>query len=94
MTVRAKVKLLSIRTFETPYQGKTVLGRELDFYFVYPGMDKDPVVCDENKKFWDASPSGTLKITIQNPNAANEFEMGKYYYLDFNEAPIARSPYS
>jgi hypothetical protein len=36
---------------------------------------------DENERFWDATPSIELKLSIQNANV--DFEVGKHYYLDF-----------
>jgi hypothetical protein len=41
---------------------------------------------EENKTFWDATPSGELTMVITNPNAAMQFVEGKVYYLDFTEA--------
>ena len=41
----------------------------------------------ENKDFNDATPSGRLEISIHGDvPAANFFEVGKEYYLDFTEA--------
>jgi hypothetical protein len=37
----------------------------------------------ENKKFWDATPSGLLEMTCVYYGL---FEVGKEYYLDFSEA--------
>lgn len=39
---------------------------------------------DENKRFWDATPSGEFKVAtvIQMP-----WEIGKMYYIDVTEAP-------
>jgi hypothetical protein len=42
---------------------------------------------DENASFNKATPSGELKITIDNPAAVDFFQPGKEYYLDFEEAP-------
>ena len=41
---------------------------------------------EENKRYSKATPSGTLEIQIDNPPAAEFFELGKSYYLDFTEA--------
>lgn len=42
----------------------------------------------ENADFTSATPSGSLKIQIMNDAPASKFiEVGKYYYLDFTEAP-------
>lgn len=40
----------------------------------------------ENKKFWDATPSGELVMRINNPATADWFELGQEYYLDFTPA--------
>ncbi len=42
----------------------------------------------ENKAFTDATPSGEIKIWISDGKAAAEaFEMGKDYYVDFIPVP-------
>jgi len=42
----------------------------------------------ENKDFTESTPSGTLEISISGKTkAANFFEPGNLYYLDFTEAP-------
>jgi hypothetical protein len=41
---------------------------------------------EENKSFWKYTPSGTIQMTISNPNAAAEFEDGQEYYIDFTLA--------
>jgi hypothetical protein len=40
---------------------------------------------EENKKFWEASPSGCLNVNSVLPDA---FEPGQEYYLDITPAPI------
>jgi hypothetical protein len=41
---------------------------------------------EENSRFWDASPSGSLQLGTINPEAWSQFELGKEYYLDFTPA--------
>ena len=41
---------------------------------------------EENKTFWDATPAGTICLTITNPAARDRFEAGKEYYVDFTPA--------
>ena len=41
---------------------------------------------DENKSFWKHTPSGRLEMSIDNPAAVEQFEVGKEYYLDFTPA--------
>ena len=40
----------------------------------------------ENTNFWKASPSGKLELGCINLEAANAFELGKEYYLEFSPA--------
>jgi hypothetical protein len=44
-----------------------------------------PVVgtTEENKTFWKWTPSGKIEMNVLNPEAANQFEVGKEYYVDF-----------
>lgn len=46
-----------------------------------------PVTGDANSKFWTASPSGSLELSMTNPDAAGTFKLGQHYYVDFSEAP-------
>ena len=41
---------------------------------------------EENKAFWNATPSGQLSMFITNPDATRHFEAGKSYYIDFTPA--------
>ncbi len=43
---------------------------------------------EENKRFTQASPSGSCWITIDNPLASVQFSPGRYYYSDWSEAPV------
>ncbi|MCK4265975.1 MAG: hypothetical protein KAX31_01765 [Thermoplasmata archaeon] len=47
-----------------------------------PVSDDSP----ENKKFWDATPSGKIEFTYCNAEAIEELTLGKEYYVDFTEA--------
>lgn len=46
--------------------------------------DEDPQ--SENGKFWQATPMGTVSLTINNPRGAEVFEPGQDYYVDFSPA--------
>jgi hypothetical protein len=56
--------------------------RTLKFAPVYHNGDPD----HENTKFWDASPTGEIKLGTVNPDAWAMFELGKEYYVDFRPA--------
>jgi len=39
-----------------------------------------------NHLFWQATPSGTLELSISNPDAAGFFETGVEYYVEIRKA--------
>lgn len=41
---------------------------------------------DENRTFWQSTPSGMLEMNLVSPETAARFEAGKAYYLDFTPA--------
>lgn len=41
---------------------------------------------DENKSFWEYTPSGKLEMHITNPEAAKQFEALGEFYIDFTKA--------
>ena len=41
---------------------------------------------EENKAFFEASPSGSIELGTVNEEAAKVFELGKEYYIDFTPA--------
>src|ERR1700688_5004234 len=41
----------------------------------------------ENNDFTKATPSGTIEMAIDNPNAAVLFKPQRYYYVEFEECP-------
>jgi len=49
-----------------------------------PVCSEDPN--HENKKFWDATPSGSCWMGINNPAAFDQFEKDAEYYVDFTKA--------
>jgi hypothetical protein len=42
---------------------------------------------DENKTWAKYTPSGSVTMQIDNPSAADAFEAGKTYFVDFTPAP-------
>ncbi len=74
MTVRSKFQLLSI----TKYIGGS---SSLKFSAVY-----DDGIAKENAGFSKATPWGTIEVSIDNPEALAQYEIGKYYYFDSNPA--------
>ena len=49
-----------------------------------PVFSNDPD--SENRQFWEATPSGKLELGCVNLEAAQAFELGQEYYIDFTKA--------
>ncbi len=71
MTVRAKFQVVSITEHEG-WSGKTV--------HLAPRYDER---IPEDRRFAQATPSGTLEMTVDNPAALAELALGRTFYLDF-----------
>ena len=66
--------------------GRNVYDRkEMRTVVLHPVYSDDPN--SENKKFWDASPSGEIRLGTVNPDAWRAFELDKEYYVDFTPVP-------
>ena len=79
MPVRAKFtvsKVAKVRTMSGPPPG---FGYEVTMHPVTSGSEED-------KTFWQATPSGQLQMFVLNPAAGEQFEPGDTYYLDFTKA--------
>jgi hypothetical protein len=50
-----------------------------------------PVHGDENKTWSAYTPSGSIELQINNPDAYEAFELGKTYFVDFTSAPLAEA---
>lgn len=92
MTVRAKFKIDSLTRVVSTVpvgvddQGKTIWGPgevvTIKGSPVYGSGDPN----HENTKFWQSSPSGSVELGTVNMKAAEYFELGKEYYVDFTKA--------
>lgn len=94
MIVRAKFRVeriersMSSRSYrETQDNGQEIWKArpiELHTIVLSPVYSADPA--NENHKFWDATPSGEIRLGVVNAAAANGFELDKEYYIDFTLA--------
>lgn len=77
--VRAKFKVQSIQD-SADTDGK-IYSRRVTLAPVY---SDDPA--HENRAFWQATPTGSIDMWINNPVAFEQFEQGTEYYIDFTRA--------
>lgn len=77
MNVRAKFVVQ--RVVDSPYDSGENQGKEVILWAVSCGSK-------ENEEFFKYTPSGTIQLSIVNPTAAEQFEPGKEYYVDFIKA--------
>lgn len=89
--VRAKFKVTmitrhesnkSVRNEDGSYSSEPSEVRSIHMSPVYGNGDP----AHENTKFWEATPSGHLELGCANLEAAQAFELGKEYYVDFSPA--------
>jgi hypothetical protein len=92
MSVRAKFQVTRIESqvYSTNVKredgsGYDAVKREMRTIVMHPVYSNDPT--DENRRFWDASPSGELRLGTVNPDAWAQFDLDGVYYLDFTKAP-------
>lgn len=97
--VRAKFKVTSITRTETARQKRDAEGNVVKSEHAHPVYEPtemrtirmNPVYGNgdpnhENTKFWEASPNGSFELGCINLAAAEQFELGKEYYLDIRPA--------
>ncbi len=92
MPVRAKFRVTKIeRTLSSKRDGKDEQGRdryvnvEMQTIVMVPVYaNNDPA--HENTKFWNATPSGEIRLGTINQEAAQQFELDQEYYVDFTPA--------
>lgn len=74
--VRAKFYCNRISQTSSGYGPSARPMTEVSLYPVTTGSDED-------KAFWESTPTGSLTMGILNEEAAKRFVLGKTYYLDF-----------
>jgi hypothetical protein len=79
MSTRAKFRCNSVTSFGGD-------SKEVSLSVVY-----DPNGNGENANFTKATPSGEMKMRIDNPAAAVQFVPGEFYYVDISPAEGANA---
>jgi hypothetical protein len=80
MSVRAKFRVNSIEDVT----GYNAPGKNINLQVV--GEEGEPHKWDENKSFFNSTPIGSINLHCINPKANEQFEVGKYFYVDFTPA--------
>lgn len=75
MSVRAKFRLTSITEHHWNPTSRT-----LRFQAEYDQS------IPEDRRFYDATPTGSFEMLCNNPSATGQFEIGKAYYIDLTPA--------
>ncbi len=73
--VRGKFQVYSIEKFASGSGVQITL---------YPQYDTS---IEEDRRFAKATPSGSIKMYVDNPTASDYLTVGKYFYVDFTEVP-------
>jgi hypothetical protein len=96
MTVRAKFTVMQKTESPTVWiegKGYTQKATLVTFSPVYASPAKDATdrgnACIEKPHFWRSTPSGKIEMLICNQAAADGFETGRSYYVDFTPADSA-----
>lgn len=76
--VRCKMTLESLTPFA--YGGNQAIFR----------CEYDPKVCEEDIGFQKATPSGEVRLQIDNPKALAQLVIGQAYYFDMTPVPPAK----
>ena len=99
MSVRAKFKVTRVEIQSGSKQRKNADGTPAKDPVhggnIYDKVEQRTIVAhpvyesspdSENSKFWDATPSGELRLGTVNPEAWKMFEIDKEYYIDISPA--------
>lgn len=71
MSVRAKFQVTSVKSFAWNPSSKEIT--------LTPQYDTE---IPEDQRFQKATPQGTFTMTVDNPAASDQLELGKFFYID------------
>lgn len=83
MSVRAKFYVGAINHVFNGANSQIV---EVKMAPIFEGKDGVDGNTNENRLFAKYTPNGSFSMTITNPEAFNQFELGKNYYFDISPA--------
>lgn len=85
VAMRAKMRINNIDTQFVGQEGLSFIAVSKSEAYPEDGYD-------ENNTYAKFSPSGSLSLTVANPNLLGKFKVGEEYYLDFTKAKAAPLP--
>jgi hypothetical protein len=77
MSVRAKFKVTAIKAFDWSSVIKEIT--------LTPQYDH---TIEEDRRFFDSTPSGEFRMNVNNPKAIEQLVLGKTFYIDLTEAEL------
>lgn len=83
-TMRAKVRVTDVKEYKDP--DGNVNAETVTFFPVGKSDGYPPDGSDEDNTFARWTPSGELKLTIQNPALLGKLPVGSRFYVDFTPA--------
>ena len=83
MGVRAKMRCVEVSERTSVTGAGLVEAKYIRLQAVYGGDDDK-----ENRDWSKWTPSGELAMTVTNPDAFNQFKIGKCYFIDMNEVIV------
>ena len=81
MAVRAKCRVTGRHEMRGVTKGDNNITVQVTLQPVYGGEDDGA-----NEQWSKWTPSGELRLSITNPNAYKQFELGQAYFVDFSPA--------
>lgn len=82
MSVRAKFKVTSIKSFDYSEISKEIVLTPQKEIVLTPQYDES---IPEDRRFNAATPSGEFRMTVNNPVAIEQLQLGKTFYIDLTE---------
>lgn len=78
MSVRAKFYVQRVEHIHNPVPGEVCANITMAPVYASHGED------ESNKTWSKYTPNGKLEMTVTNPDAVEQFEVGRAYYLTFD----------
>jgi len=81
MGIIALMKCTGIDTYEGNFKGKVVVAGRLKLECQYSGIES-------LREYCNATPSGNMELSIENPEAMKQLTPGKHYTVTIDEIQV------